>query len=217
MKRKSAAIAAALVLAAVMSLAGALTVADGQDDERTQDWKKAVVVPMTGPMERPDPVETNATGLALFWLSEDMSEMCYMVYVANLTDVNQGHIHAVEGENTTGPPVVWLFPEGSTQPQVKPGETDGLLVIGTFTEDDFVGPLAGKSMTDLLDMIESQDAYVNFHTEEFPMGEIRGEFNVQNQSCESLERTMMEAMGSAGAPAPPSMPQQTPSPPPVMY
>jgi hypothetical protein len=204
MKRRIAAIGAVLALAAVMALGGVMMVADGQAQERTQEWNKGVVVPMTGAMERPEPVETNANGLAIFWLNEDMSEMCYMAYVANLTDVNQGHIHAVEGENQTGPPVVWLFPEGSTQPMVKSGETDGLLVMGTFTEEDFVGPLEGMTMADLVDMLEDQTVYVNFHTEAHPMGEIRGEFNVLNQSCDSMERTMREAMGgSSEAPAPP--------------
>lgn len=207
MKGRIVAVVAVMALAALMALAGAMMTVGAQAQERTQEWKQGVVVPMTGDLEKPEPIETDATGLAIFWLNEDMSEMCYMFYVANLTDVNQGHIHAVEAGNDTGPSVVWLFPEGSTQPMVKPGETDGLLVIGTFTEEDFVGPMEGKSMSDLLDMMEDQTAYVNFHTEANPMGEIRGEFNVMNQSCDSLEETFSRAMGTPmGQPSPPSQP-----------
>jgi len=213
MKAMKAAVLVALTLASVMVLAGSIFVADGQAQTGTDDWKKAIVVPMTGAMEKPDPVDTDANGLSLFWLSEDGTEVCYMVYVANLTDVNQGHIHAVEGENNTGPPVVWLFPEGGTQPMLRSGETDGLLAIGTFTEEDFVGPLEGRSMSDLVNMMENQDAYVNFHTEEYPMGEIRGEFNVNEQDCPTLEQTMMEAFADEARQSPP----QAPMPPTMPY
>lgn len=214
MKGKLTALMVVLVAASMITLVGVASVADSQSETRTQEWKTAIVVPLTGPLEKPEPVDTNATGLAVFWLSEDMEQMCYMLYVANLTNVTQAHIHMVEEGNETGPPVVWLYPENATQPQLKPGETDGLLAMGTFDASNFIGPMANMTMMDMLDAIENQTVYVNLHTSQNPAGEIRGEFNVMNQSCDSLEQTFMEAMGGMNATgaspmaAPPASPEQ---------
>jgi hypothetical protein len=39
---------------------------------------------------------------------------------------------------------------------------------------NFVGPLAGKTIADLLTAIREDRAYVNVHTQQFPAGDIRG-------------------------------------------
>ncbi len=36
------------------------------------------------------------------------------------------------------------------------------------------GPLKGKQMSDLLDLIKNKDAYINVHTKQNPDGEMRG-------------------------------------------
>jgi hypothetical protein len=41
-----------------------------------------------------------------------------------------------------------------------------------------VGPLEGKSFSELRSMVE-RGAYVNVHTKEHPKGEIRGQIRVQ--------------------------------------
>jgi hypothetical protein len=57
---------------------------------------------------------------------------------------------------------------------------------GTITADDFIGPLAGLTMADLVDEILAANAYVNVHTSDgvdppntgpgdFPGGEVRGQ------------------------------------------
>ena len=51
------------------------------------------------------------------------------------------------------------------------GRTDGVLATGTITEANFVGPLAGHPFSDLLDAIESGNAYVNVHTAACKPGE----------------------------------------------
>ena len=52
--------------------------------------------------------------------------------------------------------------------------TQGTLATGTFTETDFVGPLAGMPLSYLREAISQGRAYVNVHTTQFPGGEIRG-------------------------------------------
>ncbi len=45
----------------------------------------------------------------------------------------------------------------------------------TIKEDEFVGPLKGKSISDLTTTMGNGSIYANIHTQENPNGEIRGQ------------------------------------------
>ena len=128
--------------------------------------------------------DTNAQGQAIFHLSKDGLSLDYKLIASNIDNVFQAHIHkGAAGVN--GPIVVWLFP--STAPVPGPlggGRTDGVLAEGTITAADFVGVLAGQSVSDLVALLDGGGAYVNVHTNDgvgatntgpgdFPGGEIR--------------------------------------------
>jgi hypothetical protein len=81
----------------------------------------------------------------------------------------QAHIH-VGGEDENGPVVAFLF-----GPVAPGGRSAGTLARGEITAADLVGPLAGQPLSALVAEIESGDAYVNVHTAEYPMGEIRAQ------------------------------------------
>ncbi|MGH7711160.1 MAG: CHRD domain-containing protein, partial [Gemmatimonadaceae bacterium] len=66
------------------------------------------------------------------------------------------------------------------------GRPNGGIAEGTITAANFIGPLAGMSMDDLLAEILAGNTYVNVHTNDgvapidtgpgdFPGGEIRGQ------------------------------------------
>ena len=134
-----------------------------QQQQQQQDYDAN----LTGSSEVP-PVTTNATGLAELELNDDGDEMSFDIQVEDIEGATQAHIHqGSEGEN--GDPVVWLF--NSTEPT---DEEDGTLESGDFTAEDFVGPLQGQNMTDLVELMDDRRAYVNVHTEANPGGEIRG-------------------------------------------
>jgi hypothetical protein len=127
---------------------------------------------LTGQEEVP-PVETNATGQAIFRLSRDGQSLHYRLIVANIENVTMAHIHlAPAGQN--GPVVLWLYPSGPP-PQLIPGVTNGVLSTGVVTSANLVGQLAGASLADLVDLIVAGNAYVNVHTSQFPAGEVRGQ------------------------------------------
>ena len=132
-------------------------------------------VHQSGDLEVPA-VATNAQGQATFKLSEDGDSLSYKLIVANIDGVFMAHIHMGEpGE--TGDIVVWLYP--STAPVAGPptGRIQGPIATGTITADNLVGPLAGMEVSDLVDLLESGNAYVNVHTlPDHPGGEIRGNF-----------------------------------------
>lgn len=114
-------------------------------------------------------VTTKAGGEADFKLSKDGKELSYILKLKDIENVTAAHIHAGKmGEN--GGPVAGLFagPE-------KEGMFTGELAKGVITDKDLVGPLAGKTIDDLVAMIREGGAYVNVHTVKYPDGEVRGQ------------------------------------------
>lgn len=57
---------------------------------------------------------------------------------------------------------------------------EGTLGNGNITADDLVGPLAGESLDTLIDLIKSDDAYVNLYTVANPAGEIREQLGTES-------------------------------------
>ncbi len=113
-------------------------------------------------------VRTSARGKAVFHI-DDSGKMEYTLTVQGIENVTAAHIH--QGKKTrNGPPEVLLF----TGP-AKAGKFSGVLAKGVVTPDKMVGPLKGKTVEDLIEMIQRGDAYVNVHTEKYPDGEIRGQ------------------------------------------
>lgn len=114
-----------------------------------------------------------ATGLAVLDAGSSGTTVSYQLKVQGIANVTMAHIHIASTPGGDGPPAVWLYP--AVPPAVTiPGEFTGLLGEGTFTAANFVGPLAGKTLADLLTAIREDRAYVNVHTQAFPGGEIRG-------------------------------------------
>jgi hypothetical protein len=123
---------------------------------------------LSGSEEVP-PVKTKAKGEATFHLIKGGEELAYKLTVRGIENVTVAHIHqGKKGQN--GPPVVNLF----TGPEKK-GKFSGVLAEGSITAEKMFGPLAGKPLKALIDMIESGDAFVNVHTESHLEGEIRGQ------------------------------------------
>ncbi len=107
----------------------------------------------------------------------------YKLIVANIHNVFTAHIH-LGARGVNGPVVVFLF--GPVPPGG--GRFDGVLAEGTITAAHLTGPLAGKSLHDLLKEMASGNAYVNVHTNDgkdppntgpgdMLSGEIRGQID----------------------------------------
>ena len=114
-------------------------------------------------------VETRTAGEADFTLSADGKELAYTLVILDIEDVTAAHIHAGK-MGIEGPPVAGLF--GGPK---KAGMFSGTLAEGTITDKNLVGPLAGKTVGDLMTMIKNGEAYVNVHTPKHPGGEVRGQ------------------------------------------
>lgn len=117
--------------------------------------------------------DSPATGHAVFELNPDGSAISYRLKVQGIENVTVAHIHVADAPGGSGPPAVGLYP--AVPPATVPaGQFSGLLAEGQITDASLVGPLAGKTLADLLRAIQENRAYVNVHTEEFPAGVIQG-------------------------------------------
>lgn len=159
--------------AIAFAFVSAVTLAAGAGENRNFS------VHLDGAGEVP-PRDTAGQGQAIFHLSQDGLSLDYKLIVANIENVNAAHIH-LGAAGVNGPVVVGLFSGAAGS-----GRTDGVLAEGTITAASLSGPMAGKTMADLIAAMESGNTYVNVHTNDgvaptntgpgdFPGGEIRGQ------------------------------------------
>jgi hypothetical protein len=140
------------------------------------NWSKH----LTGAEEVPART-TQAQGQVILHVAPDGRSIDYKLIASNIDNVVQAHIH-VGAAGANGPIVAFLY--GLVPPAG--GRQTGVLSTGTITAANLVGPLAGHPLSDLLDAIESGNAYANVHTSDgnltpnegpgdFPGGEIRAQ------------------------------------------
>jgi hypothetical protein len=141
-------------------------------------------------------VMTTSTGEAIFHLSPDGTMLSYKLIVANINDVFMAHIHFIDGTI-----IVWLYPNPNVvdssgqlgcigilsggSPSLCPGliqgRFSGVLAQGTITaanlaSSDCAG-CNGFTFSELIQAIQSGNAFVNVHTLSNPAGEIQGFIN----------------------------------------
>ncbi len=97
--------------------------------------------------------------------------MNYEVYVKDIDGVTLAQIYQGQ-EDGNGPAVSTLIRFKDITPS---GPVNGLLTQGMITADSLQGPLIGKQVSDLADLMENNNTYVEIQTTENPNGEIRGQ------------------------------------------
>ena len=120
-----------------------------------------------------DGPDTNAQGQVNFQLRD--GELRFKLIVANIEDVTMAHIHLDE---VLGPVAVWLHDFDTGEPSLIDGRVNGVLAVGTITDDEVDGPI--DTVDELVGEIDDENAWVNVHTEQFPAGEIGGLIRVRN-------------------------------------
>jgi hypothetical protein len=119
-------------------------------------------------------VTTQAEGKASLKVKEP--NIKYKLNITGLADITMAHIHqGKSGEN--GEPVVDLLAAGNKQKTSK-----GLFINGSITDSSLIGPMKGKTVSDLVSSINAGNNYVNVHTQAHPNGEIRGQLKVSGQT-----------------------------------
>lgn len=127
--------------------------------------------PLTG-MEEVPAINTDSTGIALFEFVD--KNINFNINVTDLNNIKGAHIHMGEfGQN--GDVIVTLF-----KPVTPISIANGTLVEGKVNPNDLQGSLKGKTVNDLVQLINNTKTYVNIHTEQYPNGEIRGQITSVN-------------------------------------
>jgi len=127
---------------------------------------------LSGDQEAP-PVDTNASGKALFHVNQRLTEMTFKLDVRNGTNIlgaAGSHLHcAPAGQN--GPVIVFLagtFPPGYSEDfQVRATLTDASIINGATG--------CGATIAELAMAMANGDVYINVHSTAHPGGEIRGQ------------------------------------------
>ncbi len=137
------------------------------------------------------PVKTNGIGTASFELLDDNQTIHYQINILDVPDITGIHIHQGKvGEN--GDVVVNIYNNSKENISLKENETkisqieshsvtingktqSFFLACGTINNADLKGPLSGRNMSDLKNLIETKNTYLNVHSKSHPDGEIRGE------------------------------------------
>lgn len=120
------------------------------------------------------PVTTDAEGKVKLKVKE--SNIKYKLNITGITDATMAHIHqGKSGEN--GEPVVDLLADGNKQ-----DTSNGLFINGSIVDSSLIGPLKGKTISDLVSSLNDGNNYVNVHTQAHPDGEIRGQLELSGSA-----------------------------------
>ena len=115
------------------------------------------------------PVATEASGTLTLTVAADGSSVGYVLQVNSIIDFSVARLH--EGKVGSSGATIFTVYNGST----KSGPYTGPIAKGSFTAADLVGPLKGKTIDDLVGLIEAKSVYLNVGTEAHSDGEIRGQ------------------------------------------
>ena len=162
--------AAAITLA--LSYAGIVASPNFFDNVNQRAFAQEVFVAsnMTGAKEVP-PVKTMATGTASFLNNQTVID--YDLSVSDLYNATGAHIH--QGKvGANGPIVVTLYKTSDPSPGLFGGYS------GNITSSMLEGPLKGKQLAALVDLLGNGQAYVNVHTIKYKNGEIRDQVTVSS-------------------------------------
>jgi hypothetical protein len=139
--------------------------------------QQAFTAELSGEEEVP-PVNTDANGTITIQGSNQ--SLNYQLELSDITNVTAAHIH-FGNDDENGKIVVPLLQSNS--PSGLEVETLG----GNFTAEAVKGPLVGLPLEQLIGFMGNGSTYVNIHSSEFPLGEIRGQIEELDQDEEEEE------------------------------
>ena len=119
------------------------------------------------------PVASSASAKAHFELKDNSAELTVPTFSLEgmeLQGIIAVHIHA--GNNTENGPIILALREYNGS-GVDAWE-EQLIASGPIKPENFEGPLRGQTIADLIDLINEGRAYVDIHTNLWPIPELRG-------------------------------------------
>ncbi len=146
-----------------------------------KDWtttaRKKFSSTMSGDKQVP-PVDSNLVGNMSINVPQSEAEITYKIDITGSSDISSAYIHmGKNGEN--GEAVVDLLND-SKKNDMK--NQTGLVIRGDVIDSELIGPMKGKKLKDLIDVMSDGGTYVNVNTPTHMKGEIRGQIEVTQES-----------------------------------
>jgi plastocyanin len=117
------------------------------------------------------PIYTDASGTAVVKGNDNV--LRYEIKLVNIDRVSAINFH--QGSNDEiGDIIATLYSK------TVPTPSKDLTIKGDLNQLNFVGPMKGKSISNLIDSIKAGKVYVNVKSMDFPDGEIRGSLSPEN-------------------------------------
>lgn len=122
-------------------------------------------------------VNTAATGTAKFNLESD-GNMDYQINTNKLNGVIGAHISLKNGTDLAQ--VFNSYVEINGKSEIPTGQVNGQLSNGVITSADLSGPLIGKTVNDLANLMKNDSVYVVVRTQAHENGELQGVVSPSN-------------------------------------
>jgi outer membrane lipoprotein-sorting protein len=136
-------------------------------------------------------VKTSATGTITLTITPDGLSADYVITLKKLSNVTIAKLH--QGEpGADGGAIATLF-----NGPVKSGVFSGELVQGSLAASDLGGPLKGKTLSDLLDLLDSGQVFLNVGTSSHKSGAICGQLEASSATVASTTTTAIGATTSS--------------------
>lgn len=125
------------------------------------------------------PVSTTATGTAKFNV-DPQGNIAYQIDVKNIKGIIGAHISLQNGTDLAQ--VFNPYVEIGGKSEIPTGELNGQLSKGVITASDLSGPLSGKNVTDLTNLMKNNSVYIVVRTQAHENGEIQGVITPSNST-----------------------------------
>ena len=132
--------------------------------------QSAFIASLSGKSLSP-PVNTAATGTAKFNVEPD-GNLAYQINTNNLNGVIGAHLSLKNGTDLAQ--VFNSYVETNGRSEIPTGQVNGQLSNGIITSDDLSGPVIGKTVNDLTNLMKNDSVYVVVRTQAHENGEIQG-------------------------------------------
>lgn len=179
-QRRRLALGVSVLALIVLIVALAIALSGGDDPSATTTTSTSVLplesaqytAELTGAESVP-PVKTQATATFVMTYDPDSKELSFVLEITHvLTNPTLAAIYQ-GGPGTSGRLVYTLYVAGPGEE----GSKTGILAEGVIDETELVGPLAGGTLADLIQLIKDGNAYVSIGNKSHPTDAIRGQIN----------------------------------------
>jgi len=102
-------------------------------------------------------------------VAADGASVRYVLSVSKISNLTLARLR--EGKAGASGTTILTIYGGPTRSDV----FSGVVTQGSFTAEDFVGPLRGKSLADFVALVRAGSVYLNVGTTAHVLGEIRGQ------------------------------------------